>query len=163
MSFKENGDNIDKFHEKKMADGVTRIIKLSFWEHDRYIPILHVIANVSNNSEELATIFMENLVHKILMAQIKKSMNMYKKSHSLFDEMSQETVYIQMLKYQTLAAEIIALGGLLKSPKRMEILEDLVILDLVAVMSHPMTDPILLTAICTFALDLFECDELRYN
>jgi hypothetical protein len=30
-------------------------------------------------------------------------------------------------------------------------------------MSHPMTDPILLTAICSFALDLFECEELRYD
>jgi hypothetical protein len=68
-----------------------------------------------------------------------------------------------MLKYQTLAAEIIALGCLLRSSKRMQILEDPVILDLVVVMSHPITDPILLTAICTFALDLFECDELRFD
>lgn len=30
-------------------------------------------------------------------------------------------------------------------------------------MSHEITDPLLLTAICTFALDLFECDELKYN
>ena len=30
-------------------------------------------------------------------------------------------------------------------------------------MSHDYTDPILLTAVCTFALDLFECDELRTN
>ena len=28
-------------------------------------------------------------------------------------------------------------------------------------MSHPKTDPILLTAICTFALDLFECPQIR--
>ena len=30
-------------------------------------------------------------------------------------------------------------------------------------MSHPKTDPILLTAICTFALDLFECPDVRYD
>ena len=30
-------------------------------------------------------------------------------------------------------------------------------------MNHERTDPILLTAICTFALDLFECDDLRQN
>jgi hypothetical protein len=71
-----------------MADGITKIIKLSFWEYDRYIPCLNVIANVSNSSPALATIFMENLVHKILIGQIKKSMNVYKKSHNLFDEFS---------------------------------------------------------------------------
>ena len=70
---------------------------------------------------------------------------------------------MEMLKYRTLAAEITALGGLLRSPKRKELLEDPVILDLVAIMSHPQTDPILLTAICTFGLDLFECDEPRQS
>ena len=30
-------------------------------------------------------------------------------------------------------------------------------------MSHEITDPILLTAICTFALDLFECEEIKNN
>ena len=30
-------------------------------------------------------------------------------------------------------------------------------------MSHELTDPVLLTAICTFALDLFECYELKFN
>lgn len=32
-----------------------------------------------------------------------------------------------------------------------------------SILGHQKTDPILLTAICTFAIDLFECDELRYD
>ena len=70
-----------------------------------------------------------------------------------------------MLKYQTLANEIIALGGLLNGAgkKRINIILDDVILDIINIMSHSKTDPILLTAVCKFALDLFECDELRYN
>lgn len=36
-------------------------------------------------------------------------------------------------------------------------------MDIIAIMSHKKTDPILLTAICTFALDLFETEELRVN
>ena len=70
-----------------------------------------------------------------------------------------------MLKYQTLGDEIIALGGLLNGSgeKRINIILDPVILNIVNIMSHPKTDPILLTAVCKFALDLFECDELRYN
>ena len=67
VSFKDNAENIQRFQDRKMGDGITRIIKLSFCEYDRYIPCLNVIANVSNDSEELASFFMENLVHKILM------------------------------------------------------------------------------------------------
>ena len=92
VSFKNNEDNIQKFNEKKMVDGITRIIKLSFWEYDRYIPCLNIIANVSNDSEAIASIFMDKLVHKILLGQIKKSMNVYKKSHSLRNELGQESV-----------------------------------------------------------------------
>lgn len=68
-----------------------------------------------------------------------------------------------MLKYETLAAEITCLGGLLHSGKsnRSNILIEPVVLDLIQIMRHPQTDPILLTAICTFALDLFRCEELR--
>jgi len=64
-----------------------------------------------------------------------------------------------------LAAEITTLGGLLlsKSQNRLLILNDPVVLDLIAIMGHEKTDPILLTAVCTFALDLFECPQLRYN
>lgn len=137
LSVSFNEESIEKFREKKMGDGITRIIKLSSWEYDRYIPCLDIIANVSNDSEKLADIFMDKLVHKILLSQIKKSMNLYKKSHSLKDDTSMETIQGQMLKYKTLAAEITALGGLLRSSKRRELLEDPVILDLVAIMSHP--------------------------
>lgn len=72
-----------------------------------------------------------------------------------------------MLKYETLAAEITCLGGLLnaKASNRKNILElhKPVVLDLIQIMRHPQTDPILLTAICTFALDLFQCEELRFH
>ena len=43
------------------------------------------------------------------------------------------------------------------------ILNDSILKDLLSLMSHEITDPILLTAICTFALDLFECEELKNN
>lgn len=41
------------------------------------------------------------------------------------------------------------------------ILEEPVVKDLISIMSHKKTDPILLKSICTFALDLFECPELK--
>jgi len=46
---------------------------------------------------------------------------------------------------------------------RAKILNDSVVLDLLSIMGHPKTDPILLTAICTFAYDVFECDEIMVD
>jgi hypothetical protein len=67
-----------------------------------------------------------------------------------------------MLKYNTLAAEITTLGGLMNAggTNRAKILNDTVVLDLLSIMGHTKTDPILLRAICTFAYDVFECDEI---
>ena len=30
-------------------------------------------------------------------------------------------------------------------------------------MAHELTDPVLLTAVCTFALDMFECEDILNN
>jgi len=70
-----------------------------------------------------------------------------------------------MLKYNTLAAEITTLGGLMNAGgnNRAKILSDTVVLDLLSIMGHTKTDPILLRAICTFAYDVFECDEVMIN
>ena len=105
---------------------------------------------------------MDVFVHTNLITQIRKSLTIYKKYNSLFDQGSKETVEMQMLKYQTLAAEITTLGGLMNAggENREKILNDSVVLDLLTIMGHPKTDPILLTAICTFAYDVFECEEI---
>jgi len=45
----------------------------------------------------------------------------------------------------------------------MKILEETVVIELVDIMSHEKTDPILLTAVCRFALNLFSTEEVRSN
>lgn len=66
---------------------------------------------------------------------------------------SRETEARVRLKYRTLAAEIATLGGLLEAEeeRRRPIVSDPVIDDLLQIISHYKTDPILLTAICNFA------------
>jgi hypothetical protein len=121
-----------------------------------------LIARLANASKPAAVTFMSFFVHTNLITQIRKSLIIYKKYNSLFDQGSKETVEMQMLKYQTLAAEITTLGGLMNAggEHRQWILNDSVVLDLLTIMGHPKTDPILLTAICTFAYDVFECEEI---
>ena len=57
--------------------------------------------------------FVENLVHKMLLDKISRSLKIYKKNNSLFSEGSPETYEQQLTKYKTLASQITTLGGLL--------------------------------------------------
>jgi len=51
-----------------------------------------LISNLANSSAVAANMLMDMYVHSNLITQIKKSMNVYKKNKSLFDENSKETV-----------------------------------------------------------------------
>ena len=80
----------------------------------RYIQVLEIIAACANEDEELATIFLRDNVHKPLLKSIKKDMEVFNKNGgTLFTDESRETITEQMKKYQTMAAEIKTLGGLL--------------------------------------------------
>lgn len=91
----------------------------------------------------------------------------FKRLGSLFNDESSETIPEQMKKYQTMAAEIKMIGGMLVSEhihKKNEILKDPVVVSLISIIGKEQsTDPILLTAVCTFAKDLLETYEIRYD
>ena len=69
--------------------------------------------------------------------------------------------------YQTFAAEITTFGSLLNAGRdlRQVILNDYetIIQDILAIMGHRKTDPILLSAVSKFCLDLFKVEEIRYD
>lgn len=91
-------------------------------------------------------------------------MDQYQLSLNLYDgTTARETVLQQYKKYQCLAAEIRALGGLLNCNRiyRKEILNEPLLLKLVKLIGVDKVDPILLTAVCQFTLVLFRCDEIR--
>jgi hypothetical protein len=110
-SVQDNIPNIINFLKNDaLLSVITIIIKNSTWEHKRYIPTLKLIAALANNdsvdertgpigSPLAADIFHQNLIHTMLLTQVKKSMIVYKKNHSLFDENSKETDMDQMQKY----------------------------------------------------------------
>lgn len=76
--------------------------------------MLDLVASLANEDGELADFFIENNVHNSLLSQIKKSMKTYFKNNSLEDESNKTDSKEQvMLKYRTLSAEIVTIGGLL--------------------------------------------------
>jgi hypothetical protein len=149
-----------------MEEYISKIIQQSSLENARYIPVLELVARLANEDAELADYFIETNVHNSLLYEIKKSMKIYFRNNSLIDENSSDSVEMVRRKYLTLSAEIKTLGGLLQASdkeNRMKILKQDVVVNIVSVMGHESTDPILLCGICTFALDLFECEDLKYN
>lgn len=112
-SVQGNPTNVQKVLDKKLIPHITLVIQNSNWEHDRYIPCLKLIAALANAETEAANEFMDAVVQNNLIKRIDESLAIYKNNKTLFDENSQETVEQQMLKYQTFAAEVKTLGGLL--------------------------------------------------
>jgi len=95
----EDDENVQRILDKDLVKYIAIIIKNSSWVHDRYIPCLNLISNLANANSIAANLFMEMYVHSNLISNIKRSLNMYKKNQSLFDENSKETVEQYLLKY----------------------------------------------------------------
>lgn len=86
--------------------------------------------------------------------------------YGLFDDNSEKSITQQLLIYQTLSAQITSIGGLLQTEideEKKSILENKHILEVISIIGDKSVDPILLTAVCTFAYDLFETKELLEN
>lgn len=162
----EDDENVQRLLDQDLCKYITIIIKNSTWIHRRYLPCLNLITTLASANNNVADRFMDTYIQTNLLNHIRKSLNVYKKTQSLVDEHSKVSAEQQKLKYQTFAAEIVTLGALLKSQRsenRMKILEEVVVIELIDIMSHERTDPLLLTAICRFALDLFQTNEVRLN
>ena len=100
---------------------------LSTSDNARYIPILQALARLANQDSEIADFFIDQKCHTALIKQIKNSMKVYFKNdqYSLFGEDSTESIQVRRGKYESLAAEVITLGGLLQAESqenRMKIL-----------------------------------------
>ena len=134
-------ENVLAFLEKQLITYIIKIMNYSESIHKRYIPILDMIASLSNQSQEAADLFMKDLpsqkkeaperhqaedknqqIFTILIKRIQDSLRTLNSSSSSKDTdafMSPK----KLLKMKTLAAEITTLGGLLNSKYRDKILK----------------------------------------
>ena len=147
-----------------MLAQIATVFKHSQPHHERYIPCLNLIANISNANSTAANKFIERGADGLLLKQITQSLQVYKIEKRLFREGDMVSIQDQIKASQSLAAQITTLGGLLQSDNegyRIRILADPIVMYMIEIMSHDRHEIILLTAVCTFALDLFECVELR--
>lgn len=67
ISVKDNQENVDLLIQKNLAVYITKIIKQTSWDHDRYIPCLELVERLSRSKREAADIFVENHFHTLLL------------------------------------------------------------------------------------------------
>ena len=94
VSEDKDDENVQRMLDSDIYKKITTIMKNSSWIHNRYIPCLLLITTLANASPKVADQFMDTYVHTNLINQIKKSLGIYKKNQSLFDESTKETMEI---------------------------------------------------------------------
>ena len=95
-----------------LIDEIACIISFSNWEHERYIPCLILIGELSNNNDKAATFFMEEKIYVNLLKLVNESITQYKINRTLFAD-AKVSFEDKLKKFETLAAEITTIGGLL--------------------------------------------------
>lgn len=90
----DNDENVELTKDTELIEPIVTILKNSSQDHDRYIPVLNLVACLANADKEIADEFIDNSVHTLIMTPIKKCMKIYDKNNyvSLFDENSKDTI-----------------------------------------------------------------------
>jgi hypothetical protein len=82
----EEGDpHVAKLLHQQLYKQITIIIKNSTYQHDRYLPCLQLIQKLSKSSKEAADRFMEMFLHTNLIANVKRSLSLYR-NYKSFNE-----------------------------------------------------------------------------
>ncbi len=152
--------------EKGLVSLVADILGDSTWERKRYLHCLKVVELLCLHSPLAANQFFDKSVHTYLMKNVREAMLIYKKNNDLVEGEGRDEDRRLPLKYITLAAEIDALGAMLRADDphhRHEILGKPLVDDMLGVLKHYLTDPVLLTALCRFAKAYFSCEEVKHS
>ena len=120
---------------------------------------------ISKLHSNAATDYIDKFIHRELLQEIKLTFYQYKKSQELYPPDNKDNIAQTVVMYRVFAAQITLVASLLNAPdyKRQTILEDPLINELLQVLTHNMTDPILLTAITYLAEKVLNIAEVNQN
>jgi hypothetical protein len=90
----DNDENVELAKDTELIEPIVVILKNSNQDHDRYIPVLKLVACLANADDEIADEFIDMGVQNLIMKPIKTCMKLYEKNNylSLFDENSKDTI-----------------------------------------------------------------------
>ena len=123
---------------------------------------MHEIAKMHRGA---ASSYIDKFIHRELMQEIKLTFYSYKKSQTLAPADNKDNVALIVKMYKVFSAQISLVASLLNAEERQreQLLEEPLIKELLQVLTHSNTDPILLTSICYLAEKVLNCDSVRTN
>ena len=112
-----------------------------------------------------ASSFIEKFIHREILQEIKLTYYQYKKSQELAPAENKDNIALIVKMYRVFSAQIELIASLLNTEpdKRELILNEPLVSELLQVLTHNNTDPILLTSLCYLAQNLLNCDSIKSN
>ena len=118
---------------------------------------------VAQESEDAASHFVNKNVHKELLGEIKTTFYNYKKHNDIVSASGQESNDVIVKNFKLFSGQIELLASLLYAKEKESelILSEGLVMELLNVINHFKTDPLLLTSVCYLALMILTRESVR--
>ena len=152
-------------YENRLHERVAEIFLKTGPTKSRYIHLLECMHEIAKMHRGAASSYIDKFIHRELMQEIKLTFYSYKKSQTLAPADNKDNVALIVKMYKVFSAQISLVASLLNAEERQreQLLEEPLIKELLQVLTHSNTDPILLTSICYLAEKVLNCDSVRTN
>ena len=139
--------------DNNIHEVIADIFNKSLPNQKRYLYLLDCMNQIAKTDPEAASLLINKYVHKELLHEIKVTYYTYKKDNDLKSTHGQESREVIVRNFKVFSGQIELLASLLnaKNHEREQILCETLVTDLLIVISHYKTDPLLLTSICYLA------------
>lgn len=163
-SLRDDVINVMKMHESDLDNVLADIfLKTPTQQQPRYLYLVDSMNEIAKIDKASASEYIDKFIHRELLTDIKQTFYLYKKAQELYPVNNKDNVAQTIVMYKVFAAQITLTASLLnaESHQREVIMQDTLIDELLQVITHNMTDPILLTAITYLAEKVLNLDSIN--
>ncbi len=155
--------NVERMYTNHMHEIVADIFLKTQPTQTRYLHLLEAMNEIAKLHSGAATNFIEKFIHREILQEIKLTYHSYKKSQELAPAENKDNIALIVKMYKVFSAQIDLIASLLNTEfqHRHLILKEPIVSELLQVLTHNNTDPILLTSLCYLAQNLLSCEDIR--
>ena len=142
--------NVERMYSKRLHEIVADIFLKTQPTQTRYLHLLEAMNEIAKLHSGAATNFVEKFIHREILQEIKLTYHSYKKSQELAPAENKDNIALIVKMYKVFSAQIDLIASLLNTEPihRQAILKEPIVSELLQVLTHNNTDPILLTSLC---------------